>query len=78
MVLGAAYALWLYRRVVFGELIKSDLKKISDVNKWEIAIFVPLVLLTLWFGIYPMILLDFMDESVVSLLAHMQTYAEIN
>mgnify|MGYP003646910912 FL=1 len=53
LVLGAAYMLWLYRRVIFGKLKKEDLKSILDLNPREIAIFVPLVILTLWMGIYP-------------------------
>jgi NADH-quinone oxidoreductase subunit M len=53
MVLGAAYALWLYRRVVFGELARNDLKKMTDLNRREMLLFIPLALLTLWLGIYP-------------------------
>jgi NADH-quinone oxidoreductase subunit M len=53
VVLGAAYSLWLYRRVVFGVLDKDGLKSIVDMNAREIAVFVPLVLATLWLGIYP-------------------------
>ena len=77
MVLGAAYALWLYRRVVMGELVKSDLKTIKDVDMWEIAMFAPLVVLVMWFGIYPMPLFDFMDESVAHLLEHMSQHATL-
>ena len=77
MVLGAAYALWLYRRVIFGKLEKSDLKNILDLDLYEKLMFAPLIILVLWFGVYPMILLDFMDESVASLIAHMNVYAEI-
>ena len=69
MVLGAAYALWLYRRVVFGELARPDLKKMTDLSTREILIFVPLILLTLWLGIYPKPVFDGIAPSVQSALA---------
>ena len=53
LILGAAYALWLYRKVMFGELTKDSLKGILDMNRREIAVFLPLVLLSLWMGVYP-------------------------
>ena len=46
LILGAAYALWLYRKVIFGELTKDSLKGILDMNRREIAVFLPLVLLS--------------------------------
>ena len=45
--------LWLYRRVIFGELIRDELRDILDLNPREMAIFAPLVALVLWMGIYP-------------------------
>ncbi|CAN5772144.1 NADH-quinone oxidoreductase subunit M [soil metagenome] len=68
LILGAAYALWLYRKIVFGELTKDKLKTILDMNKREIAVFLPLVLLTLWMGIYPNSFLDPMAASVDKLV----------
>ena len=53
MILGVAYMLYLYRRVIFGRLTKEDLRAILDLSPREIAVFVPLILLTLWMGIYP-------------------------
>jgi NADH-quinone oxidoreductase subunit M len=70
VVLAAAYSLWLYRRVVFGELTKDNLKDIMDMNRREIAIFAPLIVATLWFGIYPMPLLDATAVSVENLIGH--------
>jgi NADH-quinone oxidoreductase subunit M len=58
IILGAAYMLYLYRRVVFGELTRADLKSILDLDKREIAIFAPLVVVVLWMGIYPKPFLD--------------------
>ncbi len=53
VILGAAYMLWLYRRVVFGTITRDDLKDILDLNRREVLIFAPLVALVLWMGIYP-------------------------
>ena len=64
MVLGAGYMLYLYRRVVFGALTKPDLRGILDLNAREVAIFAPLVLLTLWMGVYPSSFTQFFDASV--------------
>jgi NADH-quinone oxidoreductase subunit M len=69
LILGAAYALWLYRKVVFGELTKDSLKAMLDMNKREIAVFLPLVLLTLWMGIYPNSFLDPMAPAVDKLVS---------
>jgi NADH-quinone oxidoreductase subunit M len=68
MVLGAAYMLYLYRRVIFGKLTKDDLKSILDLNAREIAIFVPLVVLVMWMGVYPSSFLDPIAASVTHLL----------
>src|SRR5262249_3374869 len=53
IILGAAYMLWLYRRVIFGALEKADLKNLLDLSPREIAIFAPLILMVLWMGINP-------------------------
>jgi len=68
VILGAAYMLWLYRRVFFGKLTKDDLKSILDVSPREIAVFAPLVILTIWMGVYPAPFLDIMDASVANLV----------
>ncbi len=72
LILGAAYALWLYRQIVFGELTKEKLKTMLDMNRREIAVFLPLVLLTLWMGIYPNSFLDPMAASVDKLVGDYQ------
>ena len=68
MVLGAAYMLYLYRRVIFGELTKDDLKQMLDLSPREIAIFAPLVVIVLWMGIYPASFLDPIEVSVRHLI----------
>jgi NADH-quinone oxidoreductase subunit M len=73
MVLGAAYMLYLYRRVIFGSLTKDDLKRILDLDWREKAIFAPLVLIVLWMGIYPVSFLDVMSASVSQLIENYNT-----
>ena len=64
MILGAGYSLYLYRRVIFGALTRDDLKGMLDLSPREMAIFAPLVVLTLWMGIYPSSFTSFFDASV--------------
>lgn len=68
MVLGAAYMLWLYRRVVFGDLVKEELKAIRDLGRREIAMFAPLVSVVFWMGVYPESFLGAMRASVDNLI----------
>jgi len=68
IILGAAYMLFLYRRVVFGKLEKEDLKSIMDLNPREIAIFTPLIIVTIWMGIWPAPFLEVMDASISNLI----------
>src|SRR3546814_12268856 len=63
MVLGAAYMLYLYRRVIFGRLTKKDLMAVRALNWREKVVFAPLVVLVLWLGIYPAPFLDVMSHS---------------
>jgi len=72
VILGAAYMLWLYRRVIFGELKKENLKSITDLNMREIGFFAPLVVLALFMGIYPKPFLDVLHVSVENLVAQTQ------
>ncbi|MFD2207291.1 NADH-quinone oxidoreductase subunit M [Kiloniella antarctica] len=73
MVLGAAYMLLLYRRVIFGKLEKADLKSLMDLSLREKVIFAPLIILTLWMGIYPPSFLDVMSASVSNLVLNYET-----
>jgi NADH-quinone oxidoreductase subunit M len=68
VILSAAYALYLYRRIVFGALEKDSLKKILDLNRREVLTLGPLVLVTIFFGIYPAPLLHVMAVSVQHLI----------
>ncbi|MDE0992757.1 MAG: NADH-quinone oxidoreductase subunit M [Rhodospirillales bacterium] len=73
VILGAAYMLYLYRRIIFGQLTKENLMKIKDLNAREWSIFAPLIVLTLWMGIYPSSFLDFMHVSVDNLINQVET-----
>ncbi len=73
VILSAAYALWLYRRVVMGDLIKESLKIITDMTRRERAIFAPLVIATILFGVYPAPILDTIGPSVEALVTNYQT-----
>ena len=76
MILGAAYMLYLYRRVVFGRLTREDLRDILDLSPREWAVFVPLVVLTLWMGIYPSSFSGFWEASVGSMVRQHQAALE--
>tara|TARA_B100000029_G_scaffold504761_1_gene584190 strand:- start:31 stop:1533 length:1503 start_codon:yes stop_codon:yes gene_type:complete len=68
IILAAAYMLWLYRRVVFGRIANSDLKSMKDLNKIELYIFSSLVILVIFFGIYPDPLFKTVDISINNLI----------
>ena len=68
VILSAAYALYLYRRVIFGDLVKPSLKGLLDLSPREIAILAPLVVLTIFYGVYPAPVLDVTAASVKNLV----------
>ena len=69
VILSAAYALYLYRRVIYGVLVKPALKTIQDLSPREIGILAPLVALTIFFGFYPAPILDVTAVSVKKLVS---------
>ena len=71
-ILSAAYALWLYRKIIFGKLEKPSLFNIKDIGLREIAIMAPLVILTIVFGVYPKLVLDISSASVAQLIDNYQ------
>jgi NADH-quinone oxidoreductase subunit M len=73
VILSAAYALWLYRRMMFGPIEKRSLAAITDLGYREIVVFTPLVLLVLFFGFYPAPLLDVTAVSVKKLVSNYET-----
>jgi len=76
VILSACYALWLYRRVVFGALEKENLRAIKDLTGREMVVLAPLVVLTILFGVYPMPVLDVTAVSVDNLVTQYQAAVE--
>ena len=70
VILSAAYALWLYRRVIFGALTKDSLKNLLDLSPREKAIVYPLVVLVIFFGVYPAPVFDATAASVKALVTN--------
>tara|TARA_B110000444_G_C18300783_1_gene349451 strand:- start:169 stop:525 length:357 start_codon:yes stop_codon:yes gene_type:complete len=68
VILGAAYMLWLYKRVVFGKLVNKDLEKLTDLNRSEYFILICLAIPTLVFGFYPEPLFNTIEVSVNDLI----------
>jgi NADH-quinone oxidoreductase subunit M len=68
VIIGAAYMLWLYKRVVFGKLINLELKEMVDLNKSELFILTCLAIPTLFFGFYPDPLINTIEVSISDLI----------
>ena len=73
VVLGAAYMLWLTKRVIFGATNNSEVKKFNDVNKSEIIMLATLAFFILFFGFYPLPLMETFSVSVNSLIDNYDT-----
>lgn len=76
MILGAAYMLWLYRRVCYGPLEKNDLKKMGDLVPREFYYFLPLIFMVMWIGVYPSSFTRAMSVSVDDLISSNYVSAE--
>ncbi len=76
VILSAAYALWLYRRVVLGDLIKQSLSGIKDMSGREKLLFAPLVVGTLLLGVYPSLITDVTGPAVEALVAQVDGAVE--
>jgi NADH-quinone oxidoreductase subunit M len=75
VILSAGYALWLYRRVVFGKLEKKELADILDLDGREKALLIPLVVLTILFGVWPAPILETSANAVAGLVEHVRAAA---
>jgi len=78
VILGAAYMLWLYKRIIFGEIINNELKSMIDLKKFEILILFILVIPIIFFGLYPEPLINSMEVSVGNLLDMFNTSIKTN
>jgi NADH-quinone oxidoreductase subunit M len=76
LILSAAYALWLYRKVIFGALTKENLKGLLDLSNREKAILYPLIALVIFFGVYPAPVFDVTTSSVEALLSNVTASLE--
>ncbi|MFD1794404.1 NADH-quinone oxidoreductase subunit M [Paracoccus aurantiacus] len=76
VIFSAGYALWLYRRVTLGALLKESLKSITDMTPRERWIFVPLIVMTLWLGVYPRVVTDITGPSVEALVTQVAAATE--
>lgn len=68
LILSAAYTLWMYKRVFFGEIVDSRVAKLHDINPMEKIVFILLAIVILFFGIYPAPLLNMMHATVGNIL----------
>jgi len=73
VVLSACYTLWMYKRVIMGDLVKDSVRSMPDMSVREFGIFVPLIILTVWVGFYPDPVLDILHESVAHLIEQATT-----
>jgi NADH-quinone oxidoreductase subunit M len=72
IILGAAYMLVLFRRLFYGEITKDDVRAMPDLNWREMGFFAPLILLTLWLGVYPSTFKNLIDPAVAQIVDHQQ------
>jgi NADH-quinone oxidoreductase subunit M len=73
VILSASYALWLYRRVIFGKLEKPALQALTDLDRRELIILAPLAILVIFYGIYPSAVFDITHSAVSALLGDIKT-----
>ena len=78
VILGAAYMLWLYKRIIFWEIINNELKSSLDLKKFEILILFSLVIPIIYFGFYPEPLINSIEVSVGSILDMYNTNINTN
>ncbi|MFL2852854.1 MAG: NADH-quinone oxidoreductase subunit M [Candidatus Pelagibacter sp.] len=78
VVLGAAYMLWLTKRVIFGNTLNKEIKNLKDVSNLEMVMLAPLVLLIILFGFYPAPLIDTLSIPIDNLISNYQTDLTLN
>ena len=73
LIFGAAYTLWMFKRVYLGPIKNNNVKELQDINAREFLVMSLLAIAVLWMGVYPKPFTDVMDASVVDLLKHVAT-----
>ncbi|MDO5624426.1 MAG: NADH-quinone oxidoreductase subunit M [Pseudomonadota bacterium] len=68
LILGAAYTLWMFKRVYFGPMVNDDVRQLSDINTREFVMLAVLAVAVLWMGLHPKPVTDVMDASVTRLI----------
>ena len=68
MITGAAYTLWMFKRVYLGPVANDDVRQLKDINGREFLMLAVLAVAVLWMGLYPKPMTDVMDASVANLL----------
>jgi NADH-quinone oxidoreductase subunit M len=77
IILGAVYMLWMYQRMMYGEITHAENRLLADLSRRELTILVPVVLLMFWIGLYPNALLVPIEAATANLLTQMQTRAVV-
>ncbi len=72
MILGAAYMLYLYRRIIFGVITREDVRAMLDLNPREVLVFAPMIAIVIWMGVYPSSFLKPMQPSIANLIERVQ------
>lgn len=70
LIFGAAYTLWMYKRVIFGAVANPAVESLQDISKREFALLLILAISVLWIGVYPFPLTEVMHTTVEQLLVH--------
>jgi NADH-quinone oxidoreductase subunit M len=78
VILGAAYMLWLTKRVIFGKTENNEIKNLKDINNLEIIMLLPLAFFVILFGFYPAPLMDTVNVSIDNLISNYQTDLVLN
>ena len=73
LILGAAYSLWMYKRVYLGPVTNDNVRALNDINSREFLIMAVLAIAVIWMGVYPQPMTDVMDASVAQLLQQVAT-----
>jgi NADH-quinone oxidoreductase subunit M len=76
-ILSASYMLYLYRRIIFGTITHDDLRSMLDLNGREVAIFVPMIAIVLWMGIYPSSFLHPMQPTITHIIQHIEAARQV-
>ena len=74
VIFAAVYLLWMYERVVFGEVKNPELEKLTDMSKREILVLVPIIIFIVWIGVYPSTFLHISDATTTNLLKHVSSF----